>query len=250
MVKLAIIGLLMLRAVLVLYPFLAFYVIVATLIFVPWTWVTGDIRAIYWVARQGVRLALSLSGVRVQLNGNTRFRDAIPAVFLSNHVSNIEPAVLFMVLPRIAVILKKELGYIPLLGYVMRLGGFIYVDRKDRDSRRKALEDSISTLKKNHISLLIFPEGTRSTDGELLPFSPGPFTVAIEAQAPIVPVTVSGAQEIMPKGAVSLKPGEITLVFHDPVMTLGYTTEQRAELMKQVRTVMEDGIRAESNLRV
>ena len=165
----------MLRTVLVVYPFLAFYVIVATLVFVPWTWVTGDIRAIYWVARQGVRLALSLSGVKVRLLGNTRFQGALPAIFLSNHVSNIEPAVLFMVLPRIAVILKKELGRIPLLGYVMRLGGFIYVDRKDRDSRRKALEDSISTLKKENVSLLIFPEGTRSSDGKLLPFSPGPF---------------------------------------------------------------------------
>ena len=240
----------MLRTVLVVYPFLAFYVIVATLVFVPWTWVTGDIRAIYWVARQGVRLALSLSGVKVRLLGNTRFQGVLPAIFLSNHVSNIEPAVLFMVLPRIAVILKKELGRIPLLGYVMRLGGFIYVDRKDRDSRRKALEDSISTLKKENVSLLIFPEGTRSADGKLLPFSPGPFTVAIEAQAPIVPVTVSGAQEIMPKGTVSLKPGEITLVFHDPIVTLGHTTEQRSELMKQVRIVMENEIRVKSHLRV
>ena len=240
----------MLRTVLVVYPFLAFYVIVATLVFVPWTWITGDIRAIYWVARQGVRLALSLSGVKVRLLGNTRFQGALPAIFLSNHVSNIEPAVLFMVLPRIAVILKKELGRIPLLGYVMRLGGFIYVDRKDRDSRRKALEDSISTLKKENVSLLIFPEGTRSSDGKLLPFSPGPFTVAIEAHAPIVPVTVSGAQEIMPKGTVSLKPGEITLVFHDPIVTLGHTTEQRSELMKQVRIVMENEIRVKSHLRV
>ena len=240
----------MLRTVLIVYPFLAFYVIVATLVFVPWTWVTGDIRAIYWVARQGVRLALSLSGVKVRLLGNTRFQGVLPAIFLSNHVSNIEPAVLFMVLPRIAVILKKELGGIPLLGYVMRLGGFIYVDRKDRDSRRKALEDSISTLKKENVSLLIFPEGTRSADGKLLPFSPGPFTVAIEAQAPVVPVTVSGAQEIMPKGTVSLKPGEITLVFHDPIVTLGHTTEQRSELMKQVRIVMENEIRVKSHLRV
>ncbi len=233
----------MLRAFLIVYPFLILYVTVATLIFVPLTWVIRDIRPIYQAARTGVRLALRLSGVRVRLINEAYARRELPAVFVSNHVSNIEPAALFMVLPRIAIILKKELGRIPLLGYVMKLGGFIYVDRKDRKSRRKALEASVAALKNEEISLLVFPEGTRSPAGSLLPFRPGSFTIAIEAQAPIVPISVRGARELMPKGSAHMRPGEVELVFHEPVPTRGLSSEQRAELMNRVQAVIEAGVR-------
>ena len=230
------------RAFLIVYPFLILYVTVATLIFVPLTWVIRDIGPIYWVARTGVRLAMLLSGVKVRLVNETRAFEDLPAVFVSNHVSNIEPAALFMVLPRIAIVLKQELGRIPLLGYVMKLGGFIYVDRKDRNSRRQALEASVAALKGGDRSLLVFPEGTRSPDGELLPFRPGPFTIAIEARAPIVPITVHGARELMPKGLAHMKPGEVVLVFHEPIPTEGLESEQRGELMGRVRGVMEEGV--------
>ena len=235
----------MLRAFLIVYPFLILYVTAATLVMVPLTWVIRDIGPIYWVAQTGVRLALLLSGVKVRLINEARGFKELPAVFVSNHVSNIEPAALFMVLPRIAIILKKELGRIPLLGYVMKMGGFIYVDRNDRNSRRKALEASVAALKSGSRSLLVFPEGTRSPDGELLPFRPGPFTIAIEAQTPIVPVTVHGARELMPKGSAHMKPGEVVLVFHEPVPTRGLSSEQRGELMNRVRAVMEEGVSRE-----
>ena len=233
------------RAFLIVYPFLILYVTAATLVMVPLTWVIRDIGPIYWVAQTGVRLALLLSGVKVRMVNETRAFGELPAVFVSNHVSNIEPAALFMVLPRITIVLKKELGRIPLLGYVMKLGGFIYVDRKDRNSRRHALEASVAALKKGTSSLLVFPEGTRSFDGELLPFRPGPFTIAIEAQTPIVPITVHGARELMPKGSGHMKPGEVELVFHEPVQTRGLASEQRGELMDRVRAVMEEGVSRE-----
>ncbi len=234
------------RAFLIVYPFLILYVTVATLIMVPLTWVIRDIQPIYWVAQTGVRLALLLSGVTVRMVNEALAFGELPAVFVSNHVSNIEPAALFMILPRIAIILKKELGRIPLLGYVMKMGGFIYVDRKDRNSRRKALEASVAALKTGESSLLVFPEGTRSPDGELLPFRPGPFTIAIEAQAPIVPITVHGARELMPKGSAHMKPGRVELVFHEPVPTKGLASEQRGELMNRVRAVMEEGVSREA----
>ena len=231
----------MLRAYLLVYPFLILYVTLGALIFVPLTWLIRDIRPIYWVARTGVRIAFLLSGVRVNLvNLEYAFQHS-RSVFLSNHVSNIEPAALFMVLPRITIVLKKELGRIPLLGYVMKLGGFIYVDRTNRDSRRLALEASVDALKKG-ISLMIFPEGTRSLDGSLLPFRPGPFTIAIEAQAPVVPVTVHGTRELMPKGQPYMRAGKISLVFHPPIPTEGLTSQDRAALMRQVREVMEKGM--------
>jgi 1-acyl-sn-glycerol-3-phosphate acyltransferase len=231
----------MLRPYLLVYPFLAVYVALGALFFVPLTWLTRDIRPIYWVARTGVRLALWLSGVRVrQVNGEYATRHPT-AVFICNHVSNIDPPALFMVLPRIAVILKRELRRIPLLGYVMEMGGFIYVDRQSRGSRREALEKAVAALGSG-ISLLVFPEGTRSRDGRLLPFRPGPFTIAIEAQKPIVPVTVHGTRELMPKGKGSIRPGTITLRFHPPVSTEGLSGAQRNELMDNIRHTMAESI--------
>ncbi len=231
----------MLRAYLLVYPFLAVYVALGAVLFVPLTWLIRDIRPIYWVARTGVRLALALSGVRVRQIDTQHATTHPTAVFVCNHVSNIDPPALFMVLPRIAVILKRELRRIPLLGYVMELGGFIYVDRQARGSRREALEKAVATLQQG-ISLLIFPEGTRSLDGRLLPFRPGPFTMAIEAQKPVVPITVHGTRELMPKGKGTIQPGTITLRFHPPIVTTGLTTSNRNELMERVRAVMEQAI--------
>ena len=231
----------MLRAYLLVYPFLAVYVTLGALLFVPLTWLTRDIRPIYWVARTGVRLALWLSGVRVRQIDPAHAVEHPTSVFVCNHISNIDPPALFMVLPRIAVILKRELRRIPLLGYVMEIGGFIYVDRQSRGSRREALEKAVATLERG-ISLLVFPEGTRSRDGRLLPFRPGPFTIAIEAQKPIVPVTVHGTRELMPKGKGSIQPGTITLRFHPPVLTAGLTTAGRNDLIERVRAVMEQAV--------
>ena len=231
----------MLRACLLVYPFLAVYVTLATLIFVPLTWIIRDIRPIYWAARTGVRLALWLSGVRVTLVHPEHAVRHPTNVFVCNHISNLDPPALFMVLPRIAVILKKELGRIPLLGYVMGLGGFIYVDRKDRDSRGKAMQAGVDTLRRG-ISLLVFPEGTRGLDGKLLPFRPGPFSLAIEAGVPVVPITVHGTQVLMPKGRLSIKPGRIALVFHPPLETAGIGSDDRGKLMEDVRETMRAAI--------
>jgi len=231
----------MLRACLLVYPFLAVYVTLATMIFVPLTWVVRDIRPIYWVARTGVRIALWLSGVRVKLIHPEHAVQHPTNVFICNHISNLDPPALFMVLPRIAVILKKELGRIPLLGYVMGMGGFIYVDRKDRESRGKAMQAGVDTLRRG-ISLLVFPEGTRSPDGKLLPFRPGPFSLAIEAGVPIVPITVHGTQTLMPKGRLAINPGRIALMFHPAVETSGRSSDDRGKLMEEIREKMTAAI--------
>ncbi len=223
------------------FPFLTVYVAAATLVFVPLTWAIGDIRPIYWVAQQGCRLGLRLAGVRMKIF-NLEYAFQHPtSLFVANHVSNIEPPALFAVLPRIAVILKKELAKIPFLGYVMGLGGFIYVDRKARDSRKRAMTEGVKTLRKG-IGLMVFPEGTRSPDGRLLPFRAGPFSMAVEAGVPIVPVTVHGAEKLMPKGSLALRPGRVALVFHPPMETKGLREEDRQELIARVRKTMQAAI--------
>lgn len=226
------------RAYLLVYPAIALYILVGALIFVPLTWLIRDIRLLYWVSRQGCRLALLLAGVRVRHVGAENLTAHPTALFVSNHVSNIDPAALFAALPRIAVILKKELRSIPLLGYVMEMGSFIYVDRRDRASRKRAMEQAVQALK-DGVSLLVFPEGTRSPDGNLLPFRPGPFAMAIESGRPIVPITVHGARELMPKGTLKITPGEVTLVFHPPAVTEGLEDSERGALMERVRTMMQ-----------
>jgi 1-acyl-sn-glycerol-3-phosphate acyltransferase len=237
----------MLRAYLLVYPFLVVYVTLATLIGVPITWIIRDIRLLYWLSRTGVRIALWLSGVRIEQIHPERATQYPTCVFVSNHVSNLDPAALFRTLPRITVVLKESLGKIPFLGYVMRLGGFIYVDRQNRNSRRNAVEASVAALRSG-LSLLIFPEGTRSPDGNLLPFRPGPFSMAIEAKTPVVPITMHGTRELMPKGKASIKPGTIQLRFHTPIETRDMTADDRASLMQQVRRVMEEALRSGGSL--
>jgi len=231
----------LLRDVLLVYPLLALYVVVVAAVFVPLTLIIGNIGPIYAVARFGAGAAVRLAGLRVNKVHEEHALEHPTCVFVCNHVSNVDPPVLFSSLPRVAVILKQSLGRIPVLGYVMGMGGFIYVDRHDRESRRKALEASVATLRAG-TSLLIFPEGTRGPGGELLAFRPGPFSIAIDAQVPVVPITIHGTRDLMTKGSLAIQPGEVTLVFHPPVPTTGMTLQDRTQLMAGVREVMTQAL--------
>lgn len=232
------------RSYLLTYPFLAVYVLLVVPTFVPVTWITGSIRPIYWMAQLGCRIAFWLCGVRLRVLDRQRAFEHPCCVFVANHVSNLEAPALFATLPRIAVIMKESLGRIPLLGYAMRLGGFICVDRGAKDSRKKALDEALRTLQ-GGISMLIFPEGTRNPAGPLLAFRPGPFQLAIGAGVPVVPITIHGAQALMPRGMTYTRPGVVTLRFHPPVETAGLTEKDRLELMTRVRACMQAAIDAD-----
>jgi 1-acyl-sn-glycerol-3-phosphate acyltransferase len=223
-----------LRTYLLLLPFMVAAVFVALVIMIPVTWVARDIRPVYRVARWVVGAIAWVAGIRLKTRGPDPWRAPQPCVYLCNHVSNIDPPAVFLCLPRVAILGKAVVFRIPLVGYTLKLADFIPVQRNQADSRRKALEAGIDRLKRG-ISLLIFPEGTRSLDGKLLPFRPGPFTMAIEAQAPVMPITLLGAREVMPKGALALRPGQVTLVFHEPIPTRGLGQQDREELMRRCR---------------
>ena len=231
----------MLRSYLLTYPFILLYVTAVVPVFVPLTWLLGSIRPIYWMARLGCRGALALAGVRVKVVNAEHARMHPCCVFVANHVSNIEAPALFAVLPRVAVIIKDSLGRIPLLGYTMRMGGFIPVDRAAKHCRRKALQDATRTLQSG-ISMLVFPEGTRSPAGRLLPFRPGPFRMAIKTGVPVVPITVHNARALMPKGVMHLQPGVLTLAFHKPVATDNLAETDRMALLSQVRQSMQSAL--------
>jgi 1-acyl-sn-glycerol-3-phosphate acyltransferase len=182
----------------------------------------------------GARLALALAGIRYRVSG----RENVPGtavVFCSNHESNVDPPVLFEALHRrLHVLYKAELHKFPIMGTVFDIGGFVPIERNDRESAMRSIALGAESLKAGN-SFLIFPEGTRSRSGDLLPFKKGGFIMAIEAQVPVVPVAISGGRAAMRKGSPIVRPVQVTVRIGRPVPTAGLTLNERDALIAQVR---------------
>jgi 1-acyl-sn-glycerol-3-phosphate acyltransferase len=186
----------------------------------------------------GARLALALAGIRYRVAG----RENVPpsaVVFCSNHESNVDPPVLFEALHRrLRILYKAELHKFPVMGTVLDVGGFVPIDRSDRESAMRSIAEGARSLKAGN-SFLIFPEGTRSRSGDLLPFKKGGFIMALEAQVPVVPVAISGGRAAMRKGSPIARPVRVTVRIGKPVPTAGLGLEHRDELIAQVRTEVQ-----------
>jgi 1-acyl-sn-glycerol-3-phosphate acyltransferase len=217
----------------VLFTYLLFG-IPAAIIGLPWTLLTSDISVLYrwamWIARAGIKAA----GIRVKAEGVERLDPQQRYIFMANHVSNLDPPILLPLLPgRTSVFLKRSLMKIPALGYAMRLGDFIPVDRDGRvESAKESVERGREVLDSG-LHVTTFVEGTRSRDGRLLPFKKGPFYLAMETGAPVVPVSIWGTESMMKKGSVRITPGTAHIVFHPPLWPRDYAT--REDLMAAVR---------------
>src|SRR5919197_1163492 len=180
--------------------------------------VMGSPRMLYAVGLLGVRLGLFLSGIRTERHGLEHVQRHRAAVYAVNHASNMEPPVIFNVLhelfPRLRILYKAELRKLPILVRAIDLAA-------------DALRDGNS--------FLIFPEGTRSRTGELLPFKKGGFIMALKAQAPIVPVAIKGARNAMRKGSPIIYPVRVQVRLGAPIETAGLGVEHRDELVARVR---------------
>ena len=228
-----------LRSVLT-YLVTAVYVVIAgpigLLIGVPFRWK----GILYFLGHGGVGLALGLAGIRYRVHGREHIPRGRAVVFCSNHESNVDPPVLFQALHRrLHVLFKAELKKLPILGAVMVAGGFVAVERDRREASMASIEEAAQSIRDGN-TFLIFPEGTRSRTSQLLPFKKGGFIMAIKAQAPIVPVAVSGGRAAMRKGSWFVRPVMVDVRIGEPVATAGLTLDDRDELIEIVRGKIEE----------
>jgi len=195
-------------------------------------------RLMYQVGHGGVGLALRLAGIRYRVVGRENVPN-VAVVYCSNHESNVDPAVLFQELdPMLHVLYKAELHKVPLMGMAFDIGGFVAVDRADRRKSFASVDTAVVSLGQGN-SFLIFPEGTRSRTGELLPFKKGGFIMALQAQVPIVPVAVSGGRASMRKGSAIVRPVKVTVRLGAPIATAGLTVADRDAVIEQVRKAVQ-----------
>jgi 1-acyl-sn-glycerol-3-phosphate acyltransferase len=230
------------RAILML-GFWAMLLPVAALVGFPWTLLAGNINFLYRMGMWGAWTGVRVAGIRVQTIGLDKLDRARTYIFMSNHVSNVDPPILLPLIPRhTSVMVKKELFKVPILAQVMRFGSLVPVDRGNRDAGVAAVRAAADVLRQR-VNMTIYIEGHRSFDGKLLPFKKGPFYLAEECAVPVVPVTIVGTHYVMPKGRFSIKPGIVTVIFHDPIEPKDFGS--RDCLMARVRTTIESGLPAE-----
>jgi 1-acyl-sn-glycerol-3-phosphate acyltransferase len=227
----------------VMLTFWAIALPLAALICFPWTFITGDIRFLYRVCMWGALAGVRLAGVQVETVGLEKLDPAHSYLFMSNHVSNIDPPLMLPLVPkRTSVMVKKELFKYPILGKIMRLGSLVAVDRGNREAGIAAVRAASEVIAEG-VSMTIYVEGQRSFDGKLLPFKKGPFYLATECKVPVVPVTISGTHYVMPKGRFSIRPGKVKLIFHDVIQPKDFGS--RECLMEKVRRAIDSGLPAE-----
>jgi 1-acyl-sn-glycerol-3-phosphate acyltransferase len=229
---------------------LLFYVLAtvpAALVLLPWTLLTRDANLLLRGGLAITRTGLRLAGIRPVVTGWENLPNHSGScggcIFMANHVSNLDPPVVLPLLPIPTVVfLKRSLMKIPILGYAMHLAGFIPVSRDgSAESAKLHVAEARSALASGR-NVLVFPEGTRARDGRLLPFKKGPFHLAMESQAPVVPISVTGTAPLMPKGSLRLRVGRVGLHFHPPISPVNYAT--REELMAAVRGAIESELPA------
>jgi len=224
----------MLRSV-VLLVVLPIYTVLAGLVAIPLAALTGSSYWLYRLGRLGVRLGLFLAGIRLRVEGQDALPEGQNFIYMMNHASNLDVPAVFLVLKgEVRALGKKELFQLPVLATAMRMGGFIPIDRSNRERAIESMRGA-AAIARDGASFLLAPEGTRSRNGRLLPFKKGGFYLAIDAGVPVVPITVRGAYELMPPGSFAIQPGTIEIFFDPPIPTANLTHKHRARLARDVR---------------
>jgi 1-acyl-sn-glycerol-3-phosphate acyltransferase len=224
------------RTVFFLIPAISLYTVVLGTISVVSTLFdrSGDFG--HGCARTWSRLILWTTGVRVRVDGLARLDPSRSYVFAANHQSIYDIPIVFAALPyQLRIIAKSSLGRIPFMGWHLQRTGHVLVDRSKAGAG--TVKKMARLVAKGH-SLIVFPEGTRSTDGGVAAFKGGSFVIALEAGLPIVPLSIVGSRHVMRKGELMVCPGTVSLVVHDPIETSGASRHSARELATSVREVV------------
>ena len=202
---------------------------------------TGNVPHV--IARSWAKSILFVSRVRVKTIGTSNLDPEKSFIYMANHQSNFDIPVLLGRLPvQFRWLAKAELFKIPIFGWGMKVSGYISIDRSNRESAFKSLEKAVETIQ-NGTSVMIFPEGTRSKDGQLKAFKKGGFVIAADSGVPIVPVVIHHTWEIMPKGDFLIKPRNVLLEIKEPVETNGYSRQTKDQLMDKIKNSIADSLR-------
>jgi len=232
------------RTVFFLIPAISVYTIVLGAISIASSLFDRRGHMAHACARAWSWLILKTTGVRVHVEGLDRVRPGTTYIFVSNHQSIYDIPVIFASLPfQLRIIAKESLARFPVLGWHLRRGGHLFVDRQHPD--RAGILKRWRALVSEGLSLIIFAEGTRSADGRVARFKAGSFLLAIEAGLPVVPVAVTGTRAVMPKGRLRTEPAEVGLVVHDPIQppALDAPTIQDAKaLADQVHAIVSASV--------
>jgi 1-acyl-sn-glycerol-3-phosphate acyltransferase len=222
--------------------FIILYVLPATAVFgiiaISVSFFSRSGNPVHIIARIWSKSILFVSGLGVTVEGLANIDPSQSYIYMSNHRSNFDIPVLLGCLPiQFRWLAKAELFKIPIFGRAMRGAGYVKIDRSNRGSAFKSI-DQVAAKLKNGVSVMIFPEGTRSEDGGIKPFKKGGFVMAVDTGAPIVPVILRGTRSIMAKGSWRINPGNVTLSVEKPIDTTDYTRDTKGDLIKIVRSVI------------
>ncbi len=213
----------------------------AAMVCIPWAMITGNVRPLYDAAQWIVRTAFKLARIRVVTTGLENVPAHTSCIFMANHISNLDPPALIPRIPgRTSAFLKRSLMKIPVLGYGLKLGEFVPVDR---DGRVESAVESVAAARRvldKGVHITTFVEGTRSRDGRLLPFKKGPFYLAMEAGAPCVPISIHGTETMMAKGSLRVRPGTAHILFHPPLYPRDFAT--RDDLLAAAPAAIASGL--------
>jgi 1-acyl-sn-glycerol-3-phosphate acyltransferase len=202
---------------------------------------SGNVLPLYKGTRFMLASSCRMAGVRFRTEGRERVPRDRACIFMSNHVSNLDPPALISLIPgRTSAFMKRSLMNLPVLGTGFRQGEFIAVDRSGNAAAAKESVAAAQQVLAKGVHITTFVEGTRSPDGRMLPFKKGPFFLAMASGAPVVPVSIHGTEKILRKGSLRMHPGIAYVVFHPPIDPAGFAT--REELMEAVRAAIASGL--------
>ena len=193
---------------------------------------------VHIIARIWAQSILMVSRVHVSVQGLSNIEPDKSYIFMANHQSNFDIPVLLGYLPvQFRWLAKAELFKIPVFGRAMLGAGYVKIDRFDQESAFESIKEAARKMK-DGISVMIFPEGTRSKDGSIRPFKKGGFVMAVDSGVPIVPVVIRGTWSIMAKSSLQINHGQVEMTLAKPIDTTGYSRETKEELMERVRTAI------------